>query len=124
MLKLRRGYLDLITMKQFSKRDIETLIGLRETAERLQTSLDFLVRQAEQITGEETTGGFTFDYILNGTELVDLLHRFDERTNLSTDVHTEHCCIEHGCKYGDEGCPVENLQKIQSFPCESCDTKW
>lgn len=37
------------------------------------------------------------------------------------DVHTEHCCAEHGCKYGDEHCPVETGKKVQSFPCESCD---
>lgn len=36
------------------------------------------------------------------------------------DVHTEHCCGEHGCKYGDEDCPVALKQKIQSYPCPSC----
>lgn len=37
------------------------------------------------------------------------------------DVHTEHCCATHGCKYGDRDCPVENGRKKQSHPCESCD---
>jgi hypothetical protein len=37
------------------------------------------------------------------------------------DVHTEHCCYEHCCKYGDEDCPVEKGTKSQSFPCPSCD---
>ena len=37
------------------------------------------------------------------------------------DVHTEHCCAEHGCKYGDiEDCTVANGRKKQSFPCETC----
>lgn len=37
-------------------------------------------------------------------------------------VHTEHCCAEHGCKYGNgESCPVVNHQKQQSYPCEECD---
>lgn len=36
-------------------------------------------------------------------------------------VHTEHCCVVHGCKYGKEDCPVETGQKRQSFPCEDCD---
>lgn len=36
------------------------------------------------------------------------------------DVHTEHCCEEHGCKYGDPDCPVETGRKKASFPCESC----
>ena len=38
------------------------------------------------------------------------------------DVHTEHCCREHGCKYGDGGnCTVMSGQKTQSFACEVCD---
>lgn len=36
------------------------------------------------------------------------------------DVHTEHCCVIHGCKYRDDDCPVETEKLIQSFPCESC----
>lgn len=37
-------------------------------------------------------------------------------------VHTEHCCKEHGCKYGEgKYCPIENGTKKQSFPCEYCD---
>jgi len=35
-------------------------------------------------------------------------------------VHTEHCCVIHGCKYGQDDCPVINDIKIQSFPCEDC----
>ena len=35
-------------------------------------------------------------------------------------VHTEHCCIIHGCKYGDESCPVTTKSKKQSYPCEFC----
>lgn len=44
----------------------------------------------------------------------------DKETN--KDVHTEHCCILHGCEY-DAGsdCPVESGQKKQSFMCEWCD---
>jgi len=36
------------------------------------------------------------------------------------DVHTEHCCAIHGCKYGDSYCPVEKGKKPQSYLCESC----
>ncbi len=36
------------------------------------------------------------------------------------DVHTEHCCLKHGCKYGDGDCPVTTEQKKQSYPCERC----
>jgi hypothetical protein len=35
-------------------------------------------------------------------------------------VHTEHCCLKHGCKYGDDDCPVESGAKLQSFDCEAC----
>lgn len=35
------------------------------------------------------------------------------------DVHTEHCCILHGCKYGED-CAVWLGYLEQSFPCESC----
>lgn len=31
------------------------------------------------------------------------------------DVHTEHCCAEHGCKYSDKTCTVVSRQKVQSF---------
>lgn len=39
----------------------------------------------------------------------------------NTDVHTEHCCIVHGCKYGEDStCPVTNGRKKQSYTCENC----
>ena len=38
------------------------------------------------------------------------------------DVHTEHCCVIHGCKYGQhDTCSVVNERKPQSFICEDCD---
>lgn len=36
------------------------------------------------------------------------------------DVHTEHCCSIHGCKYGDEDCSVTTGYKKQSSSCELC----
>ena len=35
-------------------------------------------------------------------------------------VHAEHCCQDHGCKYGDENCPVEKGVVAQEYPCENC----
>lgn len=35
-------------------------------------------------------------------------------------VHRTHCCIVHGCKYGDIDCPVESGKIDQDFPCEDC----
>lgn len=38
------------------------------------------------------------------------------------DVHTEHCCLTHGCKYGrDVTCTVVQGYLAQSYPCEVCD---
>lgn len=37
------------------------------------------------------------------------------------DVHTEHCCLKHGCKYGDEDCTVTTGLAPQSYDCEQCD---
>lgn len=37
------------------------------------------------------------------------------------DVHTEHCCILHGCKYGeDDICTVQLGKYPQSYPCDNC----
>lgn len=36
------------------------------------------------------------------------------------DVHTEHCCIHHGCKYCEDDCPVTSGEKVQSYLCEEC----
>jgi len=36
------------------------------------------------------------------------------------DVHTEHCCVVHGCAYYVSFCPVALKLKNQSFPCPFC----
>jgi len=37
-------------------------------------------------------------------------------------VHESHCCPIHGCKYGDENCPVVlKLTEKYSDHCEMCD---
>jgi len=36
-------------------------------------------------------------------------------------VHTSHCCVRHGCKYGDEDCPVVLGTHKQKYDCEDCD---
>lgn len=35
-------------------------------------------------------------------------------------VHLAHCCVIHGCKYGDPKCPVVNGQMLQKYLCEEC----
>lgn len=45
-----------------------------------------------------------------------------ERAENAKDVHTEHCCLRHGCKYGkDNECTVMLRIAPQSYPCEMCD---
>lgn len=36
-------------------------------------------------------------------------------------VHEGHCCALHGCKYGDEDCPVVSGETQQEYLCESCE---
>lgn len=35
-------------------------------------------------------------------------------------VHRTHCCIRHGCKYGDKDCPVVSGEIKQEYLCEWC----
>lgn len=39
---------------------------------------------------------------------------------MKKDVHTEHCCLVHGCKYGDSDCTVVAKIAPQSYVCEIC----
>lgn len=36
-------------------------------------------------------------------------------------VHESHCCVIHGCKYGDKDCPVVKGKTKQDYICEECD---
>lgn len=38
------------------------------------------------------------------------------------EVHQSHCCILHGCKYGDADCPVVLGIVKQEYLCETCET--
>lgn len=46
--------------------------------------------------------------------------KLDRQRDAQKDVHTEHCCARHGCKYGNDNCPVWTGKKKQSFDCEMC----
>ena len=35
-------------------------------------------------------------------------------------VHASHCCKWHGCKYGDDDCPVVNGEIEQLYLCWDC----
>lgn len=36
-------------------------------------------------------------------------------------THQTHCCIRHGCKYGNANCPVVNETVVQAYACEYCE---
>lgn len=70
--------------------------------------------------------------VIEGDDLDKTIWDFDEEMTAATnardaakDVHTEHCCAIHGCKYTygpeDNVCTVLNGAKEQSFPCEMCE---
>jgi antitoxin component of MazEF toxin-antitoxin module len=35
-------------------------------------------------------------------------------------VHARHCCKRHGCKYGEDDCPVVKGRVVQDGPCHDC----
>ena len=40
---------------------------------------------------------------------------------VSRNCHTEHCCLDCGCAYGEDDCPVVTGKVRQSFKCgEAC----
>lgn len=41
-----------------------------------------------------------------------------------TETHASHCCYQHGCKYGNNDCPVAWGTIKQKFRCEYCDSSW
>lgn len=49
---------------------------------------------------------------------------FDSKNDLKHDVHTEHCCVNCGCKYGDADCTVKTKKLEQSFPCNMECLNW
>jgi len=54
-------------------------------------------------------------------------HKKEERKNAQNNenrVHQTHCCSKHGCKYGEDDCPVANGIIKQDYPCEACDYEW
>lgn len=36
-------------------------------------------------------------------------------------VHENHCCVIHGCKYGEKDCSVVLKITKQKYPCEFCN---
>ncbi len=59
-------------------------------------------------------------------DVMSLVKEVPETPESERNVHTEHCCIVHGCKYSDDDCPVETKKQRQSYMCEACswDSEW
>jgi hypothetical protein len=62
-------------------------------------------------------------------DFINVLAQAMKPTQTDKDVHTEHCCVRHGCKYGALNCTVapsgiyagHMTVKPQSHMCEVCD---
>lgn len=39
------------------------------------------------------------------------------------DVHATHCCVQHGCAYENDSCPVISGTVVQSYACEFCQVE-
>lgn len=46
---------------------------------------------------------------------------FDDVPVKNYGVHRTHCCVIHGCKYGNPKCPVELEIITLDYPCEFCN---
>lgn len=47
------------------------------------------------------------------------------RNRSHDEAHQTHCCWLHGCKYGDDDCPVVTGELKQECACEDCgDDGW
>lgn len=59
-------------------------------------------------------------------DVMSLAKEVPETRESERNVHTEHCCLVHGCKYGNDECPVATKKQRQTHLCEMCswDSEW
>ncbi len=63
----------------------------------------------------------TMKQIENFKEAKEYKEALEQWSKRTTDVHTEHCCLNcNYCKYRDENCTVLSGKLKQSYPCEDC----
>lgn len=84
------------------------------------------IARAIFVKKRKTTKGTWHRASLDGQTIFCEHDRFKDKCEKckATDVHTEHCCIFHGCKYGYDDCTVVTKIKKQSFPCEECASEY
>jgi len=61
--------------------------------------------------------------IINQYELEQKRIRSIKNTSISTsewDLHRQQCCREHGCKFGNDDCPVVVGILMQNQKCDKC----
>ena len=46
--------------------------------------------------------------------------QYELLSNEFVGTHRSHCCLIHGCKYGEFDCPVQNKFINQTDSCENC----
>lgn len=119
-----RRVADIRTKLSFTNKDLEDLIEVTEAV----YSFFYERGDAAIITSQlrhEIESYRSFQQARNHTmsdssDFEDLQARKDKgikRTRTVRNVHTEHCCKNCGCKYGDKDCPVVEGRLPQSFPC-------
>lgn len=59
-------------------------------------------------------------YLAHANQVLQMMSEVQAASDLKN-VHTEHCCVIHGCKYGEEDCCVVTKRLPQSFNCERCE---
>lgn len=54
------------------------------------------------------------------------IYESDKVIEVSADylVHQSHCCVIHGCKYGDKDCPVVGKKIKQLYLCYDCNEEF
>lgn len=76
-----------------------------------------LTKDEQEIARFDTLGGVLAAYNF-GYKAVK------EPSDKKTDVHTRHCCLSCGCKYGDETCTVTTGVYKQEYNCTGECNQW
>ena len=104
--------LRFINFLESLKEDGNTIAYSRSGNRDRDITIDELIVDIQQTTEWEEIRSFK--------ELVASLEQTAEPKD-EWGVHETHCCSKHGCKYGDEDCPVVLDLIKQRYPCEWCN---
>jgi len=85
---------------------------------------EVVLREDGPLKKQAPIGGKVGDLASQLTRTMDTWHKIQKGLlpKSMKDVHTEHCCIRHGCKYGkDDECTVMTKRAPQRYICERCE---